>query len=377
MKKYSLLASLFLILSFSNLARAIVINEIMQNPSAVFDSDGEWFELYNPSSTSIDINGWTISDNDFDSHVIDNGTSLIIPAGGFLVLGNNTDTSTNGGVNVSYNYGSSFFLANAADELILQDTGLNEIDRVEWDDGATFPDPTGASMLLIDPALDNNIGSNWLTSIVSYGAGDLGTPGAENSYDIAAPGDVVINEIMQNPSVVFDSEGEWFEVHNPTSSPIDINGWTIKDEDFDVHVIDNGGPLIIPPGGYLVLGRNSDSSENGGVTVDYQYGELFLANGADELELLDILLQPVDFVGWDGGPLFPDPTGASMALLDPQLDNSIGSNWTESTTPFGDGDYGTPRSSNFRQVPEPTSLALAGLGLAAMRYRRHRLNIAA
>ena len=42
----------------------VVINEIMQNPSAVSDANGEWFELYNNTNGSIDINGWTISDND-------------------------------------------------------------------------------------------------------------------------------------------------------------------------------------------------------------------------------------------------------------------------------------------------------------------------
>ena len=45
----------------------------------------------------------------------------------------------------------------------------------------------------------------------------------------ADPGDVVINEIMQNPSAVGDTDGEWFELYNPTGSDIDIEGWTIAD----------------------------------------------------------------------------------------------------------------------------------------------------
>ena len=36
-----------------------------------------------------------------------------------------------------------------------------------------------------------------------------------------------------------------------------------------------------------------------------------------------------------------------MALLDPGLDNSVGSNWVEATEPYGDGDSGTPGSPNF------------------------------
>ena len=52
---------------------ALVINEIMQNPSAVSDSNGEWFEIYNPTDAEVDINGWTIRDDGSNSHVIANG----------------------------------------------------------------------------------------------------------------------------------------------------------------------------------------------------------------------------------------------------------------------------------------------------------------
>jgi predicted extracellular nuclease len=165
----------------------VVINEIMQNPAAVGDSSGEWFELHNPSGIAVDIEGWTIQDNDSDSHVIANGGPLIVPAGGFLVLGNNTDSGTNGGATVDYNYGGSFFLGNSADELVLLDGGLVEWDRVEWDGGPAFPDPTGASMSLVDPALDNNVGENWCESPTPFGDGDLGTPGAANNCGALPP----------------------------------------------------------------------------------------------------------------------------------------------------------------------------------------------
>ncbi|MGD2064431.1 MAG: ExeM/NucH family extracellular endonuclease, partial [Nitrospirota bacterium] len=294
------------------------------------------------------IDGWTIQDNDFDGHVIANGGPLIIPPGGYLILGNNGDSGTNGGVAVDYSYGTSFFLANGADEVVLLDDTMAEIDRVEWDGGPSFPDPTGASMALADPGLDNNVGANWCEASTTFGFGDLGTPGAENDCAAApaGPGDVVINEIMQNPSAVADSAGEWFELVNTTDRDFDLNGWTIQDNDSDAHVIVNGGPLVIPAGGYLVLGNNGDSGTNGGVAVDYVYGSLFLANGADEVVLLDDVLTEIDRVEWDGGVTFPDPTGASMALADPALDNNVGANWCEASTTFGAGDLGTPGAAN-------------------------------
>ena len=43
---------------------------------------------------------------------------------------------------------------------------------------------------------------------------------------------------MQNPKTVPDSVGEWFELYNPTANPVDINGWIIRDDDHNQHVID-------------------------------------------------------------------------------------------------------------------------------------------
>ncbi len=323
----------------------VVINEIIQNPSAVSDTNGEWFEIHNPTASPVDIDGWTIQDNDFDSHVISNGGPLNVPAGGYLVLGRNSNFATNGGVTVNYTY-SNVNLANGGDELVLLDKGLTEADRVEWDGGPAFPDPTGASMSLDDPTSDNNVGANWCTAITPFGDGDLGTPGSANQCAGSGVPGIVINEIIQNPAAVSDANGEWFEVHNPTASPVDIDGWTIQDNDFDSHVISNGGPLNVPAGGYLVLGRNSNFATNGGVTVNYTYSNVNLANGGDELVLLDKGLTEADRVEWDGGPAFPDPTGASMSLDDPTSDNNVGANWCTAITPFGDGDLGTPGAAN-------------------------------
>jgi predicted extracellular nuclease len=328
----------------------IVITEVMQNPDAVADTAGEWFEVYNPTTSNINLDGWVVSDNDTDSHTIP-GT-VIVPAGGYAVLGNNDDPSTNGGVVVNYVY-SGITLANGADEIVLaapSPTGPMEIDRVEWDGGTDWPNPTGASMSLGDSASDNNDGSNWCEATSSYEDGDLGTPGAANDPCAPVPSPpapkLVINEVMQNPDAVADSAGEWFEIYNPTTSAIDIDGWTIADNDIDSHVIANGGPLLVPASGYVVLGNNAEADTNGGVAVDYVYSGIFLANGADELVLLDTALSESDRIEWDGGTDWPNPIGASMTLGDPTADNNDGTNWCDATSSYGDGDLGTPGAAN-------------------------------
>jgi len=157
----------------------IVVNEIMQNPKKVYDSDGEWFELYNADDVSFDLRGWTILDNGSNFHVIQAEDSLIIESGQYFVLGRKSDITINGGVEVDYEY-SSFVLENIDDEIILLNADSVEVDRVEYDGGPAFPVPDGSSMALLDPNLDNSEGSNWIESTVSFGNGDLGTPGSFN-----------------------------------------------------------------------------------------------------------------------------------------------------------------------------------------------------
>ncbi len=164
----------------------IIITEIMQNPTAVDDTVGEWFEVYNTTGAPIDLQDWTISDLGADSHTIT--TSVVVPANGYAVLGVNADSGTNGSVTVDYEY-SGITLSNSDDEIILT-CGMNVIDQVNYDGGPNFPDPAGASMALSTTAMDsvaNDNGANWGTSITEITAGgDSGTPGSANDFTLSA-----------------------------------------------------------------------------------------------------------------------------------------------------------------------------------------------
>ena len=140
----------------------IMITEIMLNPNTVSDANGEYFELYNNSGGDVDINGWVIKDNGSNNHTINaaEGT-LVITNGGFLILARNDDNATNGGVTAQYKLSTSFSLTNSDDEIILINSAGIEVDRVEYDDEAGFPNPNGASMYLTNINLDNNISSSW------------------------------------------------------------------------------------------------------------------------------------------------------------------------------------------------------------------------
>ena len=101
----------------------------------------------------------------------------------------------------------------------------------------------------------------------------------------------------------------------------------LQDAGTEHHRIQNTGPLWLPADGYLVLGRNADPTRNGAVGVAYQYGGFTLGNTDDEIILLDGAGTEIDRVAYDGGPTFPNPDGASMQLIRPDLDNTLGANW--------------------------------------------------
>ena len=192
----------------------VVITEIMQNPAAVSDNNGEWFELYNTTFAPIDLNGWTISDNGSNTHTIDNGGTLIIAPGAYLVLGVNDDFTTNGGVTVNYTYDASFALGNSDDELILKASDGITIDSIAWDGGPNWPDPNGISMSLQNPNFDNNLPTNWCEATTTYGAGDYGTPGSANDCPKPPAAVLQITEIWSGNSVGENLTADWFEITN-------------------------------------------------------------------------------------------------------------------------------------------------------------------
>ncbi|MCK6507919.1 lamin tail domain-containing protein, partial [Myxococcota bacterium] len=157
----------------------LVITEIMQNPDAVGDAEGEWFEVYNASGLSLDLDGLVVSDDGGETFTVEG--ALLVGPDGYVVFGRSGDTSVNGGVSVDHVY-SGMNLGNGDDEIVLSNSA-GTIDAVRYDGGSTFPDPTGAAMNLAPEALDaslNDLGASWCEALTPYGLGDLGTPGAPN-----------------------------------------------------------------------------------------------------------------------------------------------------------------------------------------------------
>lgn len=160
----------------------LVITEIMQNPDAVNDARGEWFEIYNATPYTVSLEGLYVYDSSTSGAAGEVHHPIELPPGRYLVFARTLNYTSNGGVPAKARIPAGLFLDDGSDDLILANShGI--IDEVAWDDGVTFPDPEGASMSLDPETLDatlNDDGANWHTSISTYGEGDLGTPMAEN-----------------------------------------------------------------------------------------------------------------------------------------------------------------------------------------------------
>ena len=177
----------------------IVINEIMNNPTLENEANGEWFELTNMGVELFDLYGLIIKDNDFDEHSINEHITLDVNE--YLVFGSLADVSINGGIEVDYQY-DNFNLANLWDEIIITHPSGILIDEVVYDYGQYFPNTEGASMMLVDSMLDNNDGTNWISSSQEIGNGDYGTPGYENTTQCNSSGDVNIDGLVNVVDVV-------------------------------------------------------------------------------------------------------------------------------------------------------------------------------
>lgn len=156
---------------------------------------------------------------------------------------------------------------------------------------------------------------------------------------------IVINELMTDPiQAESASWGEWFEVYNADTVAVNLQGWTLVSAGQAPHVVKSS--VVIPAGGYAVLGRGGDVNRNGGVTLDYNYftsSTTIWLDDNDWLALRDAAGNTADSVAWSGSSF-----GATRALRDASQDNANGSgaNWGYSTTPFGAGDLGTPKAAN-------------------------------
>lgn len=228
----------------------IKINEIMASNKTIHANEygkyNDWIELYNSGSTPVDVAGLYISDNAANptKYQIPYGDpdKTTIPPQGFIVLWAN-----------GTNYGGTLFLPfklskGGGDVVVSQKSSsgtVTVLDQLHYGSQNT----------------DVSFGSypNGSSNKIMF---TLPTPGASNEVQSTAYiNGLKITEFMaKNSSTVKEETGtyaDWFEVHNTTSSPINMAGLFVTNSlsDLNMFMIPHGNPAktTVPAGGYLVF----------------------------------------------------------------------------------------------------------------------------
>lgn len=154
----------------------LIVTEIMVNPEAVSDSEGEWVELFNAGAVPVNLNGLKLTDNT-TTLIIDE--DLILDPGVHTTIAKSETAVADPGF-----VSSSLSLTNSGEFITLLKPNDEEISSVDFI--AVFNvvvEQAGASVSLDPGAYDVELAKdpvNWCPANEAYSTGDLGTPGAIN-----------------------------------------------------------------------------------------------------------------------------------------------------------------------------------------------------
>ena len=201
-------------INVSPASQLIVINEIMYHPASEIVGE-EYIELTNLGIGSVSLDGWR-----FDRGIDFTFPDISIAGGDFLVIAADLaafSAKYPGVTNVIGGWTGQ--LSNSSEEIELEDSFGNRVDRVTYADEGDWAlrrqqsdggelgwvwvadhDGDGSSLELINPLVSNRRGQNWAASTVAEG-----TPGAANSVaaDETAP---LIWDVSHSPAVPMPNE---------------------------------------------------------------------------------------------------------------------------------------------------------------------------
>ncbi|TAE49514.1 MAG: hypothetical protein EAZ89_14125, partial [Bacteroidetes bacterium] len=162
--------------------------------------------------------------------------------------------------------------------------------------------------------------------------------------DVPQPGDVIINELMADPTPVLGlPDAEYLELHNTSSKSFELSGWKLSNGT----TVSTLPSFALAPGAYVVLCPAASAS------LLSPFGPVLglaswpaLVNGGDNIGLrsqASVLLDSVDYqLSWYKDAA-KDDGGYALERINPSPDACPGSsNWAASVSPTG----GTPGTAN-------------------------------
>ncbi|RJE71733.1 hypothetical protein BGP76_06495 [Reichenbachiella sp. MSK19-1] len=155
--------------------------------------------------------------------------------------------------------------------------------------------------------------------------------------------DLIVNEIFYKSADDPDIE-DWVELYNKGDQTLDLSDWMMKDGEDD-HIFTIPDQTTLAPGGFLILCRsveNFSAHYEGNIPTvgDFDFG---LGNEAECVRIFDAdgnLAEEVCYESVAPWPSSPDGKGASLALQNPNYDNTKASSW------YPLGNNGNPGEDN-------------------------------
>jgi len=213
-------------------ATALRINEWMAAP---WDGD-DWFELYNRGTLPVDLGGLFLTDDPSTYGITKSPISPLsfIGAGRWATLIAD-DNLAAGRDHVA------FELDGAGETLRLYDANLNLLDAVDFGFQA------------------EGISQGWLpdgtANLASFPLS--ATPGGANYLLLTT---VVIHEVLTHTD---NNLEDAIELHNPTTSSINLGGWWLSDSQTDLQRFRIPDGTVIAPGGFQVFYQNQFGPADG------------------------------------------------------------------------------------------------------------------
>ena len=307
----------------------VVINELLPNPDGT-DTGSEYVELYNAGASAVDVSGWTLwagTSSLSKKAEIPGGT--LIPAGGFLVLGES-------GVSAANVVTGTLSLGNASssgDAVALRDDFGDTVDTVVYgpnnsdgflDDAGNPANPApkpGSGQALgrvVDGVDTDDSGRDFALLGAPSPGGSNGGGGGDCDRADEAVG-LVINELL------FDADGadtgkEWIELYNGSGASLDLSGYALQSgtKSFSSDSVLPEG-LMLPNGGHLLVG----GEEVVGREVLLSASLPNASSNSDAVRLVDCDRTPVDTVIY-GSPNedgWVDDRGGIATSLAPKATN--------------------------------------------------------
>ena len=308
----------------------IIVSEAVSWGNGGPSYDADWFEITNTSASAVDISGWRFDDNSnsFASSVALMGVTSIAPGESVVFVEGTTSTATTfvgawfgvtapAGFQIGTYSGSGISFGNGGDAVNIFDAGGTLRANITFGAGTNFRSfdnaagvDNGAVSTLSTAGVNGafSVVDNGNTTIASPGSianapGTTTTTSTTTTTIVSPPTGVLVTEVAPWSSGNSSIGVDWFEVHNPTGSSVNVAGWKVDDSShgFGTAILLTGITSIAPGESVIYMESGTPATTiasfvsvwfGGNAPAGLQFGTysgsgIGLSTGGDEVNLYD------------------------------------------------------------------------------------------